>query len=40
MSGWRDRLGAFERLAPDRTVYERAQQGPRREHPREGPSVG
>jgi hypothetical protein len=40
MNGWRDRLGAFERLAPDRTVYERAQQGPRREPPREGPSVG
>jgi hypothetical protein len=40
MSGWRDRLGAFERLAPDRAVYERALQGPRREPPREGPSVG
>jgi hypothetical protein len=40
MSGWRDRLGAFERLSPERDVYDRALEGPRREPPREGPSTG
>lgn len=38
MSDWKDRLGSFDDLAPDDGVYRRAQQGPRRELPEEGPS--
>jgi hypothetical protein len=38
VSGWKERLGAFDGLGPDDDVYRRAQEGPRRSELPDGPN--